>query len=192
MITNKINLKLTIEIEKKIYLKLGYRNNLKTKITNSEIGYIYSYIKLLRYDEYYENCKKSIISKIIQGFIRRKRNKLGLKLGMNIPVNTCDEGLTIYHSNGIIINAKAKIGKNCKLHGDNCIGNDGIHDDDLPILGDNVDVGIGAKIIGKVEIRDNVSIGANAVVLKGKYDADSIIVGIPAKIIKRRIINGKS
>ena len=111
---------------------------------------------------------------------------------MNIPVNTCDEGLTIYHSNGIIINAKAKIGKNCKLHGDNCIGNDGIHDDDLPILGDNVDVGIGAKIIGKVEIRDNVSIGANAVVLKGKYDADSIIVGIPAKIIKRRIINGKS
>lgn len=186
MINSKNELNNFIEKEKKIYINLGYKNVLKTKITNSEIGYIYSYIKLLRYDEYYENCKKSIFSKIIQGFIRRKRNKLGLILGINIPINTCDIGLTIYHSNGIIINSKSKIGKNCKFHGDNCIGNDGINDNIAPILGDNIDIGIGAKIIGNVLIENNVIVGANAVVLKGKYSSNSILVGMPAKVIEKR------
>ena len=186
MINSKNELNNFIEKEKKIYINLGYKNFFKTKITNSEIGYIYSYIKLLRYDEYYENCKKSIFSKIIQGFIRRKRNKLGLILGINIPINTCDIGLTIYHSNGIIINSKSKIGKNCKFHGDNCIGNDGINDNIVPILGDNIDIGIGAKIIGDVLIENNVIVGANAVVLKGKYSSNSILVGMPAKVIEKR------
>lgn len=192
MINNKDELKRILKIEKNIYLQLGYKNNILSKILNSEIAYIYSYIRLLRYDEYYENCKKSIFSKVIHGFIRRKRNKLGLILGLNIPINTCDIGLTIYHSNGIIINSNAKIGKNCKFHGDNCIGNDGINDNIVPILGDNIDIGIGAKIIGNVLIENNVIVGANAVVLKGKYSSNSILVGMPAKVIERGNIDGKS
>ena len=58
MINNKDELKRILKIEKNIYLQLGYKNNILSKILNSEIAYIYSYIRLLRYDEYYENCKK--------------------------------------------------------------------------------------------------------------------------------------
>ena len=172
-----------LNIEKKIYKKIGYRNRFISLLNQSEIGYIYKYIRLLRFDEYYSNSKQNIIKKIIKYFIRRKRNIIGLKLGINIPINVFDYGLTIYHANGIVINAKAKVGRNCILHGDNCIGNDGQSDDAVPILKDNVDIGVGAKIIGKVEIMDNTKIGANAVVLKGKYNENTVLVGIPAKVV---------
>lgn len=186
MIKNKEDLTNFLEIEKSIYKKIGYVSNIKSILNQSEIGYIYKYVKLLRYDEYYSNSHKSILKKIMKLFIRRKRNIIGLKLGINIPINVFDSGLTIYHANGIVINAKARVGKNCKLHGDNCIGNDGKDDDNVPILKDNIDIGVGAKIIGKVEIKNNVKIGANAVVLKGIYEEESVLVGIPAKEIQKK------
>lgn len=187
MIKSKKELIECLEFEEKFYKNLGYKSHLKTILSSSEVGYIFEYIKLLRKLEYFENIKsKSIFHILIKNIIKRKKNSLGLKLGMNIPINTCDVGLCIYHSSGIIINSKAKIGKNCIMHGDNCIGNDGKDDYAVPIIGDNVDIGVGAKIIGKVKIENNVIIGANAVVLKGNYEDNSVLVGIPAKNIKKR------
>lgn len=189
MIKNKEELKNFLKIEKKIYKDLGFVSNFKSILNQSEIGYIYKYVRLLRYDEYFSNSQSNIFKNIIKLYTRRKRNIIGLKLGISIPINVFDCGLTIYHANGIIINAKARVGKNCKLHGDNCIGNDGVNDQNVPILRDNVDIGIGAKVVGKVEINSNVKIGANAVVLKGTYDEDAILVGIPAKNINRGLNN---
>jgi len=54
-----------------------------------------------------------------------------------------------------------------------------------PILGNRVDVGAGAKILGAIRIGDDVAIGANAVVLKD-VPANSIAVGIPARILPRK------
>ena len=48
------------------------------------------------------------------------------------------------------------------MHGDNCIGNNG-KDDECPIIGSHVDIGVGAKILGGVHIADNCTIGAGAV-----------------------------
>ncbi len=189
MIQDNIDLKKCLEIEKNIYLKIGYVNEIKSFFNQSEIGFIYKYIKLLRIDEYFSNKKNlSLFQKILKLCVRRKRNIIGLKLGINIPINTCDIGLTIYHANGIIINSKAKIGKFCKLHGDNCIGNDGKNNDMVPNIKDNADIGVGAKIIGKVSMGNNICVGANAVVLKGEYEDDSILVGMPAKIINKKNI----
>jgi len=53
----------------------------------------------------------------------------------------------------------------------------------FPVIGDNVFIASGAKILGNVTIGNNVTIGANAVVLKDVPD-NAIVVGIPAKIIK--------
>lgn len=58
-------------------------------------------------------------------------------------------------------------------------------EDDCPIIGDNCDIGAGAKIIGAIHIGNNVTIGANAVVVKDIPD-NCIVGGIPAKIIKMR------
>lgn len=52
------------------------------------------------------------------------------------------------------------------------------------MLGKNVDLGIGAKIIGGVTIADNIKIGANAVVTKSFTEPGITIAGVPAKKIK--------
>ena len=56
--------------------------------------------------------------------------------------------------------------------------------DDCPIIGDNCDVGAGAKILGAI-IGNNVSIGANAVVITNIPD-NATAVGVPAKIILKK------
>ena len=56
--------------------------------------------------------------------------------------------------------------------------------DDAPIIGNNVEVGFGAVIIGKVKIADGIKIGANSVVTKSFLEPNIKIAGVPAKKIK--------
>ena len=55
-----------------------------------------------------------------------------------------------------------------------------------PIIGNNVDIGAGAKVLGRITIGNNVLIGANAVVIKDVPD-NSIAVGVPAEIKPRKV-----
>ncbi len=89
-------------------------------------------------------------------------------------------GLIILHTSGIVVNSKVKAGKNLILEHGVTIG---AEKNLCPVLGDNVFVGAGAKIIGGVTIGSDVKIGANAVVTKDLPDG-ATAVGIPAKVIK--------
>ena len=64
-------------------------------------------------------------------------------------------------------------------HGGNCIGNKGSVNVN-PVLGDNVDIGYGATIIGDVFVADNTIIGTNAVVVKSITEPGKTVVGVPA------------
>ena len=56
-----------------------------------------------------------------------------------------------------------RIGEDCILHGQNCIGNKGDADASAaPVIGKNVDIGVGASVIGDIFIADDVKIGAGA------------------------------
>ena len=90
--------------------------------------------------------------------------------------------LNVQHVGSIIINPKVRAGEGCSLHGANCIGNNGLTDS-VPRLGNRVDVGYGAVIIGDVEIADDVKIGANAVVNKSILETGCTVVGVPAKVV---------
>lgn len=92
-----------------------------------------------------------------------------------------DEGLFIQHGYGTGITAK-RIGKNCWINQQVVIG----YSDDgkYPVIGDNVQIGAGAKILGDITVGDNSFIGANAVVLKN-VPPNCTVVGVPAYIIKR-------
>lgn len=131
----------------------------------------WKYVKYMRLANYYNGLRKY--------YFMRKRNKLGNQLGFEISGLRIMPGLTLYHNGPIVIHGKAVLGENCKLHGDNCIGNDGTSDD-CPVLGDNIDIGCGAKILGNVRIANNVIIGAGAVVVKDINEEGSVWVGIPA------------
>ena len=56
----------------------------------------------------------------------------------------------------------------------------------MPIIGDNVHISAGARILGPIKIGNNVIIGANAVVVKDVPD-NCVVAGSPAKIIKENI-----
>ena len=182
MIKTKEELIKILKEEKKFYYT-SYCNNKKyifnRIITKDPLIVTYKYIKFLRKSEYYYNNN----NKIMYAFYRYKKNKLGIKLGIEIWENNFDSNLKIYHCGNIVVNRGAKIGKNCKLHGDNCIGNNGITSG-CPIIGDNVDIGVGAKIIGNIKIADDVVVGAGAIVNKSFLDNGAVICGVPAKRIK--------
>ena len=54
---------------------------------------------------------------------------------------------------------------------------------DFPVIGDNVYIGPGAKLVGGGYIADDVVIGANAVVVGSIEEKGVTVGGIPAKKI---------
>jgi serine O-acetyltransferase len=59
-----------------------------------------------------------------------------------------------------------------------------VDDPCAPVIGNNVDIGAGAKVLGRISIGNNVAIGANAVVLIDVPD-NCAAAGVPA-VIKSR------
>lgn len=112
---------------------------------------------------------------------------LEYKYGISISYRTrIGAGLYIRHFGGIVVNQKAIIGKNCNLSHQTTVGrvNRGPQIG-TPVIGDNVYVGPGAKVIGDIVCGNNVAIGANCVVTKDIPD-NSVVVGIPGKIISSK------
>lgn len=177
MIESKEMLKEYLTVEKALYLG-NKKAAIKHWLLKTEDYRIWRFQKQLRKAEYHFNLQHKI-----RYFISQKlKNYYGSNVGASIYRNNVSIGLRIWHY-GVIINGYAQIGKNCQLHGDNCIGNKGDERTNAPVLGDNVDVGIGAKIIGDVYIADGVKIGANAVVVKSCTKKNAVLVGIPAEDI---------
>jgi len=142
---------------------------------------IWKFQILLRRLEYLKNCS-NVFNRPMYLFTRYRFHKLSIKLGFSIPPNVFGPGLAIIHYGTIIINGYAKVGKNCRLHAGTTIGGtNGINC--APVIGDNVYIGSGAKVIGNIKIGNNIAIGANAVVNKS-FETDNItIAGVPAKQI---------
>lgn len=105
--------------------------------------------------------------------------------GIHIPRGTeIGPGLRIYHFGGIVLNSEVKIGSNCTLRHGVTIGNQkSIHD--VPKIGNNVDIGAGAKILGDINIGDNVIVGANAVVISSVPD-NCVAVGVPSRYFEQK------
>lgn len=97
--------------------------------------------------------------------------------GIDIPREaSIGGGLYIAHFGGIIISPHARIGKNLDISQGVTIGISGEGEKrGVPTIGDNVYIGPGAKVFGKINIGNNVKIGANAVVYKDIPD-NAIVV----------------
>lgn len=184
MIDSKQVLREYLKVEEEEYRKIGYKGKLHSIITGCEVGQIVRYMKVLRKDEYYTNTQKNFIKIVPAIYYRRKHNKLGIKLGISIPVNTFGKGLIIYHSQSIIVHKDVRCGEYAKLHGLNCIGNNGSERYEkllsVPQIGNGLDLGIGAIIIGNIKIGDHVKVAANAVVCKSCEKDNTKLIGIPA------------
>lgn len=85
-------------------------------------------------------------------------------------------GLVFVHSNGLFINGKVRGGRNVTLYHQVTLGGEGNR---VPILGDEVLVAAGAKVIGKVRLGDGCRVAANSVVF-AHVPAGVTVMGIPA------------
>lgn len=162
----------------------GWMRKLKVNLCSNPISdqkNIWLYIKTLRFVEYYDFKRKDnkLYSFYFHFFLGRLR-KLSYLTGFQIPPHTCGKGLTIWHWGPIIINPEARLGDNCTLYPGVLIGHKKLHD--APIIGNNVFIGGGTKIIGSVKIGDNVTIGQNCVVVKD-IPANSTVVSTPIRIL---------
>jgi len=94
------------------------------------------------------------------------------------------KGLLIEHAFDVVVSGDAVIGDNVVLRNGVTIGlrHRGLRGS--PTIGNRVDIGAGAKLLGPITIGDDVSIGANAVVICD-VPAGCIAVGVPARILQR-------
>lgn len=111
---------------------------------------------------------------------RKVRNTYGIDLPYSVKLG---RRVVIEHQGAIIIHGDCVIGDDSIIRQGVTLGNRYLDRPlDAPRLGQRVNVGAGAKILGGVSLGDDVTIGANAVVLKD-IPAGRTAVGIPAKIL---------
>ena len=139
--------------------------------------YIRRYVHFLRKEE-------KAPCALLAYWYKGRKNRLGAKLGFIISAGCFGEGLKLEHYGSVIVNPKSRIGKNCIIHGNCCIGSNGGYPDYSPVIGDNVDIGQNAQILGGITIADNVRIGAGAVVVKDVLTPGVTVVGVPGRIIE--------
>lgn len=85
---------------------------------------------------------------------------------------------------GVFIHENAVIGENARIQANVVIGGKG--QSGVPTIGNNVQIGANAVIVGGVEIGDNAIVGAGAVVLKD-VPAACVACGVPATVVKKLV-----
>lgn len=106
---------------------------------------------------------------------------VGVEIGMHAQIG---RRLRIEHWGGIVIHGRTVIGDDCLIRHGVTFGNRGGDPLAAPRVGNGVEIGAGAKILGAIHIGDKAIIGANAVVISD-VPAGALAVGVPAKIKRR-------
>lgn len=175
MIKNKNDLKEFLEYESKKY---GLNSTKIRFLLIREVDVLYKYNYLLRKTEYYKNSNKKISRFIYHSRLKRMSNKYSI----HIPLNVFGKGLKLMHVGPILVNGKVKAGENISLHVNTSIVAGGVNNQ-VPILGDGIIVGVGAVILGGITLANDIAVGANSVVNKSFLINDIAIGGVPAKKI---------
>jgi serine O-acetyltransferase len=106
--------------------------------------------------------------------------------GIDLPCEVrVGRRLRIDHFGGIVISGDAEFGDDCIIRNGVTVGLRHTGERGSPVIGNRVDIGAGAKVLGSIRIGDDVAIGANAVVITD-VPSNSVAVGVPAKIRPRK------
>jgi len=109
--------------------------------------------------------------------------------GIELPCEAqIGRNFVIDHHGGIVVSGYAKFGDNCRIRSGVVIGLSRVEDPCAPVIGNNVDIGAGAKLLGRITIGDNVMIGANAVVVRD-VPSNCVAIGVPAIVKARRSVH---
>ena len=151
-----------------LYGSSSFRNLLKARLTDGTTAMI-----LYRFMQWSQRHHLAPLAMLF--------NKLNVMGGCIIGRGAdFGPGLVLVHSNGVVINTTVKGGRNVVIEHQVTIGAEkGVS----PVLGDDVFIGAGAKIIGTLKVGNGAKVGANAVVLEDVPEG-ATVAGIQARVVK--------
>lgn len=141
-----------------VYRFGNWRYRIRSRVVRMPFSMIYKVLKVL--------------SEILTGIELPCEVKLGRRFRID-------------HFGGIVISGDVVFGDDCVIRNGVTVGLRHTGQRGAPVIGNRVDIGAGAKVLGSIRIGDDVAIGANAVVITD-VPANSIAVGVPAKIRLRK------
>jgi len=133
-------------------------------------------VSLFRLSHLCYRCKLGLLAKFVSLL---NQMMFGCDIARRAKI---EGGLYLPHPCGVVIGKHVVIGKDCIVHQGVSLGARGEdHELSNPTVKDCVEIGTGAKVLGKITVGNYARIGANAVVLNDVPDK-AVAVGIPAKI----------
>lgn len=113
------------------------------------------------------------------------QNRISMVFNVDIhPAAQIGHGATLDHATGIVIGETAIIGNDVLILHGVTLGTRGFERGDRhPIIGDNVIIGAGAKILGRITVGNNAKVAAGSLVLE-PVDAGATVAGVPARVVK--------
>lgn len=139
-------------------------------------------VVLLRLAEFFHTRRLGVFAKL---FSMLNVLVFGIEVSPQVQIGG---GLFLPHTVGTVIGAE-RIGENCTILQGVTLGTSepdmGFTVSERPVIGNEVLIGAGAKVIGRVMVGDHARIGANAVVLRD-VPAHALAVGVPATIVDRQ------
>ncbi|MBX7172159.1 MAG: serine O-acetyltransferase [Pyrinomonadaceae bacterium] len=141
-----------------------------------------------RFGRWRYNINNSLFRKFFSFVYRLLKIISQIMTGIDLPCEaTVGRRFCIEHFGGIIISGDAVIGDDVTIRNGVTIGLRRKGTRGAPIIGNRVDIGAGAVILGNIRIGDDSAIGANAVVLED-VPPNSIAVGVPAIIKPKKVV----
>ena len=138
-----------------------------------------------RFGRWRYGVRPAVLRKLLSLVYKVLYKLVQILTGIELPCEVViGRNFVIDHFGGIVISGYAQFGDDCRIRNGVVVGLKNVHEPIAPVIGNNVDIGAGAKVLGNIRIGSNVVIGANAVVLIDVPD-NSLAVGVPA-IIKQR------
>lgn len=139
-----------------------------------------------RFGRWRYGVRSTAVRRLLSGVYHVLYKFVQILTGVELPCEVkVGRGFVIDHFGGIVISGYASFGDDCRIRNGVVVGLRRVDEKCAPVIGNNVDIGAGAKLLGPIRVGNNVAIGANAVVLCDVPD-DCIAVGVPA-VVKRRL-----
>lgn len=139
-----------------------------------------------RYGRWRYGLRPGWVRKVFSGIYHLLYKVVQVLTGVEFPCEVeVGKRFVIDHFGGIVVSGFARFGDDCRIRNGVVVGLARVDDPCAPVIGNNVDIGAGAKVLGRIRIGNNVLIGANAVVTRDVPD-DSIAVGVPAVVRPRQ------